>query len=240
MRAPAAFAAFCLLAASLPASASDGPSGEFGDGVRVPRFEKSPAPGAPLPSPARGERVAAAVGRRFLRPALYARHAKGPDGYDVDHLAEDLRHTAENLDNLLDYLRPFEGGAPPAAEDAAWARGALAQEVVAAERLTPEGVLALERGIARVPPPPAGDKLPLRRLILHVSRAVPAHRDPTPEQRLETNAGLHYNVIGHMGALIALKRLNPPQTEHEALTEGWLRGAREEFASHAGPLPATR
>lgn len=241
MNSPAAFAALCLLALSLPAAASDTPSEPFGDGVRVPRFEKAPRADTPPAPAARGEGGGvAAAGRRFGRPALYARHAKGPDGYDVDHLAEDLRNTAENLDNLLDFLRPASGGAPPPAEDAAWARGVLAQEVVAAERLTPEGVLALERGIQRVPPPPAGEKQRLRAILLHISRPVRAYRDPTPEQRLETNAALHHNVIGHMGALIALKRLNPPDAEHEASTEGWLRSAREHFASHAGPLPALR
>lgn len=230
-----------LLAAALalPAAAED-PAGEFGS-ARVPKFEKS-GPPQPSASPAQAASPADAVPRAIERvelprhqpaqvrsrihgkPALYARHAMGPRGYDPDELAEDLRHTSRNLDMLLDYLRPYEQGAtPPSGEDAAWARRLLAQEGAAGDKLIAEGDAALARGIPRVQPARRGSIPPL---LAHISRPTIVYRDPTPEQREETIASLQSNVLGHLGALIAQKRLNPPVADEEVQSENQLARAR--------------
>lgn len=198
---------------------------KYANGGQRPEGAKEPA--AAPPAASRDDR--APMFRSGLMPALYARYAKGPDGYSLTALADNLKWTEKNLSALVDYIHPWQKGVEaPAGEDSAAAHKMLASESAAAAALIADGEAALAKGIPRDPKEPAPA---LRRIIGYLSRASYAYRDPTPEQRLETRASLQANVLGHMGALIEFKRLNPPDAEGEAKTEGWLESARKNLGA---------
>ncbi|MBI2385107.1 MAG: hypothetical protein HYV14_03735 [Elusimicrobia bacterium] len=164
------------------------------------------------------------------RPMLYARYAKGPNGYSLKELTENMNWTEKNLSGLVDYIHPWKKGeVAPVGQENEEAHKSLASESAAATELIAEADAALAKGIPRDPKDPR-DPRP-RRFIGYVSRASYAHRTPTPAQRLEAVAGAQTNVLGHAAALIAYKRLNPPDAEGEANTERWLEGARKSLAA---------
>lgn len=199
---------------------------KYANGGQKPEASKEPK--APAPAPARDG--GAPMFKSGLMPALYARSAKGPDGYSLAALSDNLKWTEKNLSALVDYIHPWRKGVEaPAGEESAAAHKMLASESAAAAELIADGDAALAKGVPRDPKDPSDPGL--RRIIGYLSRASYAYRDPTPEQRLETRASLQANVLGHMGALIEFKRLNPPDAEGEAKTEGWLESARKNLAA---------
>lgn len=164
-----------------------------------------------------------------LRPALYARYAKGPDGYSLKQLVENLNWTEKNLGGLIDYIHPWEKGVEaPAGEDLASAQRDLVSESAAAAALIADADAAFAKGIPRDPRDPP-DRL--RAIILFATRPTFAYKNPTPEQRVQEIAGAQSNVLGHSAALIEYKRLNPPDAKYELSTEGWLAEARAQLAA---------
>lgn len=164
-------------------------------------------------------------------PLLYQRLAKNPRGYSLKELTSNLDWTRKNIQELIDFIHPWKKDAPvPTPEQSAAAHKLLAAESAAAAELIKEGDAALAKGIQRDPASPG----PLRLLppLGYASRATYAYANPTPEQRLETFAGLQGNAAGHLSSLIELKRFNPPAAEDEAKTEQWLEAARKELTKY--------
>lgn len=156
-----------------------------------------------------------------LKPALYMRHA-GELSDEV--LAEDLNHTARNIVNLVNYISPYRAGVPPpAGDDLVWAKQHLSQESKAAAKLIADGEQAVARGIARGPRSPDQTAVPL---IYYISTAIGVYGEPNELNKLLAVSSARANVAGHLGALIRFKKLNPPDAEGEANTEGWLANAR--------------
>jgi hypothetical protein len=203
---------------------------KYANGGQKPEAPREPE--AP-PAAARPRDESAPMFKSGLMPALYARSAKGPDGYSLGALTDNLKWTEKNLSALVDYIHPWQKGVEaPSGEANAAAHKMLAAESAAAAALIVDADAALAKGIPRDPKDP--NPLGLPRMIGYLSRASYAYRDPTPDQRLETRSSLQANVLGHMGALIEFKRLNPPDAEGEAKTEGWLENARKQLASADG------
>lgn len=164
-----------------------------------------------------------------LKPALYARLAKGPGGYALKELTDNMNWTEKNIGALTNYIRPWkEGETAPEGEDAAWANARLASESAAARELIADADAALAKGIPRDPKDPHYSGL--RPIISYLSRPSIGYMNPTPEQRLQSLALAQANVLGHGAASIEYKRLNPPDAEDEAKTEGWLASARQRLA----------
>jgi hypothetical protein len=200
--------------------------------------------GVPVPPAARpGGSAKAAAGEgeeaplrsssKLGMPALYARYAKGLNGYTLEHLVKNLDYTQKNLNGLVDYLHPYQKGvAAPEGDDAALAQKYLAQESAAADAMIADGDAALAKGIPRDPAPDPKDSMAKFRArpLGYLSRPIGVYKNPTPEQKLWTVAAAQANVVGHLGALIELKRLNPPDAEGEANTEKWLESARKTLA----------
>lgn len=188
------------------------------------RTEIAPTPG---PEPIKG--IA-------LSPALYARYAKGPNGYTLEHLVENLKLTEKNLGALVDYIRPWrEGIAAPTGEDRESALKRLAGESAAAKELIVEADAAVAKGIPRDPKDP--NDTGLRKILGHLSRPSFASTHHTPEILLQEISLAQANVLGHSAALIEFKRLNPPDAEGESRTEGWLEGARKSLAARLAIQP---
>ncbi|UPT73141.1 MAG: hypothetical protein M0D55_14765 [Elusimicrobiota bacterium] len=183
---------------------------------------------AGVPEPAAAStRPAPGVGRApaDLKPALFARYAKGPGGYSLEHLTENLNNTARNISELIGYIRPWrEGARPPEGEDLAWAAKALARESAALPELIADGEVALAGGIPRGPRAPDGS---LPRLLMYVAQPVLVAKDPTDIQKSMTVGAVRANVAGFTGSLIQLRAENPPQAETEANTETWLQNAKK-------------
>ncbi len=202
------------------------------------RFKNArPAPPSAAPSapPARAPQPAAEAaegggGTRTLagfRPALYMRHAGGAGGLSDEHLADDLDHTARNVVGLINYIRPYRPEIdPPQGEDLDWAVKTLAAESDALPALISAGDAALARGIARGP---LRDERTVPPLHAWLSVAAMSYKDPTPTQRLLEQGAMRANVAGHMGALIRLKKENPPLAEDEARAEAWLQKHRRDY-----------
>lgn len=181
------------------------------------------APAASAAPPAQGKAFAAGM------PALYVRYVKGPDGYTLKQLTENMNWTEKNIGGLVDYIHPWRKGVEaPAGEDSAAAHKLLASESAAATELIADADAALAKGVPRDPLDP---KRLGRFAHFYASRVSHLHRDPTPEQLLEVVASAQANVLGHAAALIDYKRLNPPDAEGEAKVEGWLEGARKHLAA---------
>ena len=207
-----------FVAGALQAQTVKGPSDSLKD------LKKKYANGGQKP-----ESSVPALGKLSLKPALYARYAKGPNGYTLKELTENMNWTEKNIGALTNYIRPWkEGETAPEGEDAAWAHKQLASESVAARELIADAEAALAKGIPRDPKDPADSGL--RRILSYLSRPSMGYMNPTPEQRLQSLSLAQANVLGHGAALIEYKRLNPPDAEGEAKTEGWLEGARKHLA----------
>lgn len=161
-------------------------------------------------------------------PALYARYAKGPDGYTLKQLTENMNWTEKNLSGLSGYIHPWrKGQAAPVGAEADAAHKALASESAAAAVLIADADAALAKGIPLDPKSPND----LRRMLIgYLSHASYAYLNPTPAQRLEAVAIAQANVLGHLGALIEYKRLDPPAPGDEAKTAAWLADARKSLA----------
>jgi len=210
--------ALILVAGALQAQTVKGPSDSLKD------LKKKYANGGQKP-----ESVVPALGAFSLKPLLYLRHAKGPSGYTLKQLTENMNWTEKNIGALTSYIRPWkEGVTAPEGEDAAWANKQLASESVAARELIADADAALAKGIPRDLNDPYESEL--RRIGRLLSRPSMAYMNPTPEQRLQIPALAQANVLGHAAALIKYKRLTPPDAEGEAKAEGGLEGARKHLA----------
>lgn len=192
-------------------------------GQRPPVAAGVPVEAAPAAPPAQGRALSAGM------PALYVRYVKGPDGFTLKQLTENMNWTEKNIGGLIDYIHPWRKGVEaPSGEESAAAHKILASESAAAAELIAEGEAALAKGVPRDPLDP---KRLGRFAHFYASRVSHLHRDPTPEQLLEAVASAQANVLGHAAALIDYKRLNPPDAEGEAKVEGWLEGARKHLAA---------
>lgn len=164
-----------------------------------------------------------------LPPAMYARYAKGPNGYTLKELVENLNWTEKNIAGLLDYINPWQKGTAPAeGDELAAAQKTLALESAAAKALIADADAALAKGIPR--DPKDSKDYGLERIGSFLSRPSLAYVNPTPEQQLQNVAAAQCNVLGHSAALIEYKRLNPGG-KGEWDTEQWLAAARNSLAA---------
>lgn len=215
----AALSALLLLPGALQAQVKQDPSDSLKE-LKKKYARGGQKPEAPAPAPASVS----------LKPALYARLAKGPAGYSLKELTDNLNWTDKNIGALTNYIRPWrEGETAPEGEDAAWAHRQLAAESAAARDLIADADAALAKGVPRDPKDPRYSGL--RPIISYLSRPSIGYMNPTPEQRLQSLALAQANVLGHSAALIEYKRLNPPDEKGEGDTDGWLRNAREHLAA---------
>lgn len=162
-----------------------------------------------------------------LRPALYARTAKGPSGYTVKQLVKNLDWTQKNLDGLVDYLEPWQKGvAAPLGREAAEAQKDLLSESAACAALIADGRALLDRGIERAAEP----SRPLRAIFLFPSKPMRPRRQPAVEELQRDVATAQVNVAGHMGSLIELRGEHEAEAAEEAKAQEWLDSAGKYLA----------
>jgi hypothetical protein len=209
---------------------------KYGKGGQRPEGAEA-ASGAEAPKEAAPPRSGSVIAGTPGMPALYARYAKGPDGYTLKQLVQNMEWTERNLSGLLDYIHPYkEGVAAPEGADAEAALKSLAVESKAAAELAADFDAALAKGVQRKPLDPHR----ISGAMYYASRASYAYRNPTQAQLLQRLASAQANVLGHGASLLEYKQENPPKAEEEAKVEGWLADARKDLAAAAQAIRVAR
>lgn len=172
----------------------------------------------------------------LLRPSLYVRLVKGPEGYSIGDLVKNLDWTQKNLNGLLNYLEPYSGTPAPTGEAAASAQKDLLSESAACAALIADGDAALAKGIARAP---ADSRL--RGVLYAPMRAQTVRsKNPSLAELQRDVASDQVNVAGQMSSLIQAKGLHTPDEKVEKQIQKWLDWARKSLESSQKRLAQAR
>lgn len=166
------------------------------------------------------------------RPALFARSAAGPGGYEPEQLAKDLENTSRNLTDLAFYLEPYKKEIePPSGQDAEWAQKTLVSETQACDKLIQAGDEMLAKGLTR--------KKVTFGALGWPSAAMLLRKKPTVAELQRDVAIAESNVAGHLGSLIESRASDyKGYAEQEAKFEEWLQASRKHLAEARKRLEA--